>query len=103
MLVLYFQHEITTKTLALNDISYCHRIHIFDILIPLLFCRPCLLKESLYVLSSQNPEEKQAFKEEAKENWETLLVCRAKEMKPGNKLYPLSYILIYIISRIKCA
>ena len=37
-------------------------------------------------MSSQNSDEIKAFKREAKDNWETILLCRAKEMHPGNTI-----------------
>ena len=50
----------------------------------LIFSRPCSLKNSIFHLDPKcSPEENELFAQVAKDNWENILLCRAKELVPG--------------------
>ena len=50
----------------------------------LLLVRPCNLKSSIFHLDPSNSlEENDAFAKAAKEDWEQILLCRAKELAAG--------------------
>ena len=48
--------------------------------------KPCDITGALHHSMITDLEEKEKFRKQAVEDWETILLCRAKELAPGNIL-----------------
>jgi len=52
--------------------------------------KPCNISNHVHMIGAEGTELK-SFKDQAKKDWETILVCRAKELKPGGKLVLVNF------------
>ena len=53
----------------------------------LLYCRPCILENSVSVIYNASWEEQEAFSAVAKDDFRTFLLNRSKELAPGKYMF----------------
>lgn len=52
--------------------------------------KPCDLNDHVHVVGASN-EEYRAFADHARQDWETILLCRARELRPGGRMVLVNF------------